>query len=306
MSPIDKQLIIRKAKLIEEDLSKLKEFENVSLSKYIDSLEIPQNLITDLLSQARYKKVDIWELILDAPNETLHVFNKLVTEFQDKITKNAPVEFIYTLVNKVRYLEPMLEKETIENQLSIKNMNLFLNIVKKFEVDYRDENKEAPTVINFVDHIDMLIEAGDNPAQAEIEDIDTINLLTVHSSKGLEFPVVFMVNLIAGRFPSMNRSDPIQIPEQLIKETLPTGDEHIQEERRLFYVGMTRAKKYLYLVLAKNYGGKRDSQPSGYLQETGIKITEISESFDEQQSDQRSLFGVESQFRDPIYKKINL
>ena len=220
----------------------------------IDSLEIPQNLITDLLSQARYKKVDIWELILDAPNETLHVFNKLVTEFQDKITKNAPVEFIYTLVNKVRYLEPMLEKETIENQLSIKNMNLFLNIVKKFEVDYRDENKEAPTVINFVDHIDMLIEAGDNPAQAEIEDIDTINLLTVHSSKGLEFPVVFMVNLIAGRFPSMNRSDPIQIPEQLIKETLPTGDEHIQEERRLFYVGMTRAKKYLYLVFSLDQG----------------------------------------------------
>ena len=108
-----------------------------------------------------------------------------------------------------------------------------------------------PTIVDLVDYFDMIIEAGENPAQAEIEDIDTVNLMTVHSAKGLEFPVVFMVNLVSGRFPSKNRSDTLKIPDELIKETLPTGDGHIQEERRLFYVGMTRAKKYLYLTLGK-------------------------------------------------------
>jgi len=120
-----------------------------------------------------------------------------------------------------------------------------LQRVQKFEVDYHNETGEMPTVVNLVDYLDMIIEAGENPAQAEIEDIDTINLMTVHASKGLEFPVVFMVNLVSGRFPTRNQGDTIEVPEELIKETLPTGNEHIQEERRLFYVGMTRAQKYL-------------------------------------------------------------
>jgi DNA helicase-2/ATP-dependent DNA helicase PcrA len=201
-------------------------------------------------------------------------------------------------------LDQFLQEETIENTLSIKNLDLFLNIVKKFEVDYRSETKEIPTVVDLLDHLELLMEAGDNPAQAEIEDIDTINLLTVHSAKGLEFPVVFMVNLVSGRFPTRNRSDVIEIPDELIKETLPTGDEHLQEERRLFYVGMTRAKKYLYMMLAKNYGGVRERKPSGYLKETELKITEIEPSDElERRKEQKSLFGVESTFRDPALIK---
>jgi DNA helicase-2/ATP-dependent DNA helicase PcrA len=158
-----------------------------------------------------------------------------------------------------------------------------------------------PTVIDLVDYLDMVIEAGENPAQAEIEDIDTINLMTVHSSKGLEFPIVFMINLIAGRFPTRNRRDTIEIPDDLIKETLPTGDEHIQEERRLFYVGMTRAKKYLYMMLGKNYGGKRDTTPSGYLEETGLKIQEIK---DNKKDNKLGFFESQKQFKEPRITKI--
>jgi DNA helicase-2/ATP-dependent DNA helicase PcrA len=124
----------------------------------------------------------------------------------------------------------------------------------------------------FVDWLEVLKEAGDNPAQAEIEDIDTVNLLTVHSAKGLEFDYVFLVNLVAGRFPSRNRRDPIEIPHELIKETLPEGNYHLQEERRLFYVAMTRAKKGLFLTCAKDYGGKRERVASGFLSELKLEI----------------------------------
>ena len=188
--------------------------------------------------------------------------------------------------------------------MSIKNLDLFLNIAKSFEVTFRDNTKELPTIIDFVDYLELLMEAGDNPAQAELQDYETVNLMTVHSSKGLEFPVIFMVNLASDRFPTRNRKDMIDLPDEIIKETLPTGDSHLQEERRLFYVGMTRAKKYLFLTLAKNYGGVREKRPSGYILETGVKPVKVSEEEVKGVGDQVGLFGIESGFKEPKAEKI--
>ena len=241
----------------------------------IDSLEIPYQEISNLLSQARYKKVELWEQVKESQNENVKNLVKIVEEFQKNITKQTPTEMAFNLVNSINYLGMFLEEETQENELCIKNLNLLLKRIQKFEADWHAQTKEMPTIVDLVDYFDMIIEAGENPAQAEIEDIDTVNLMTVHSAKGLEFPVVFMVNLVSGRFPTKNRGDTLKIPDELIKETLPTGDEHIQEERRLFYVGMTRAKKYLYLTLGKNYGGKRDTIPCGFLNETGINLKDF-------------------------------
>ncbi|HQG58261.1 MAG TPA: UvrD-helicase domain-containing protein [bacterium] len=270
----------------------------------IESLEIPYKEISELLSKSRYEKTDLWEQVKKSKDEKVAFLVKTIEGFQKNITKNTPTEMVFEVVNSTNYLNQFLEEETVENELCIKNLNLFLQRVQKFEVDYHNETGEMPTVVNLVDYLDMIIEAGENPAQAEIEDIDTINLMTVHASKGLEFPVVFMVNLVSGRFPTRNQGDTIEVPEELIKETLPTGNEHIQEERRLFYVGMTRAQKYLFMTLGKNYGGKRDTIPSGYLQETGLKIQEIKSTDKEKKAKQSSLFGVETKFREPKIIKI--
>ncbi|MBI2598778.1 PD-(D/E)XK nuclease family protein [Candidatus Curtissbacteria bacterium] len=98
-------------------------------------------------------------------------------------------------------------------------------------------------------------------------ELDAVNVMTVHGAKGLEFPVVFMVNLVADRFPTRSRSDAIEVPTGLIRETLPRGDWHLEEERRLFYVGATRAKNLLYFSWSRDVGGARVKKISPFVLE---------------------------------------
>ena len=269
----------------------------------IETLKIPYTEVAAILAQSRINKEDLWETIKKSKSLSIKNFYEKLLDFQKNITKSTPVEFVFSAVNAINYISQFTEEETIENQLAVENLDLFLNIVKKFEVDFHQEHREYPTLLDFVEYLELIMEAGDNPAQAEIKDIDTVNLLTTHSAKGLEFHVVFLVNLVSDRFPTRNRRDTIMIPDELIKETLPTGDEHIQEERRLFYVGMTRAKKYLYMTYGKDYGGKREKNPSGFLQETGI-VTKKAEIY-KSDGTSNTLFGVNSGFRDPAVIKTN-
>ncbi|HWT82109.1 MAG TPA: ATP-dependent DNA helicase, partial [Candidatus Methylomirabilis sp.] len=143
------------------------------------------------------------------------------------------------------------------------------NIARFFEIVHRiEEVSDHDRVPQFIQHIDVLIEGGDDPAAIEAEeDVDAVNVLTVHKAKGLEFPVVFLVGLVADRFPSRGRREPLALPEALLHDVLAGGDFHLQEERRLFYVGMTRAKRELYLTSARDYGGARGKKVSRFVLE---------------------------------------
>lgn len=279
--------------------------DQISLYRVLNiaSLEIDPLIISDHLAKAKYERRNLWEIIQDSKDKKVQMFLATIREFQAKISKTSPVTLIYEIVNRIDYLSQFLAEENLENQLRLKNLNIFLDKAKKFEVQFNQETNEVSTLVNFLEYLENMIEAGDNPAQAEIEDIDTVNLMTTHASKGLEFPAVFMINLTKDRFPTRQRGDAIEIPENLIKETLPEGDPHIQEERRLFYVGMTRAEKYLFLTYGKKYGGVRENKASPFLSETGLKINpKIMER--DQKSNQESLFGVNSTYREIKTRKI--
>src|SRR3989338_3616439 len=98
-----------------------------------------------------------------------------------------------------------------------------------------------------------------------------LKVMTIHGAKGLEFKYVFLVNMVDRRFPTDQRKDPIELPDALIKDIKPKGDAHLQEERRLCYVAMTRAKKELYFTSAEDYGGQRRKKLSRFLVEMGFK-----------------------------------
>jgi DNA helicase-2/ATP-dependent DNA helicase PcrA len=154
-------------------------------------------------------------------------------------------------------------KAPAELEHEVQNVSRFFAKVKDASRVLRYDN-----VREFVKHLDALIEAGDDPAVAEAEqDTPAVRVLTVHKAKGLEWPVVFLVNLLQHKFPSMRRTEPIEMPRELIKDTLPTGDFHLQEERRLFYVGMTRARELLYLTGAEDMGGRRKWKVSQFVLE---------------------------------------
>ncbi len=181
-----------------------------------------------------------------------------------ELSRDTPtVTLLYTFLSECGYLAALTVSQNPESDDKIRNIARFFEIVKGFE-----GLAQYDRVQGFVEHLNHLIEAGDDPPVAEADlNSDAVNILTIHKAKGLEFSVVYMVSLAADRFPSRNRGDAIELPVELIKDTLPAGDFHVEEERRLFYVGMTRAKRELYLTCGKDYGGKRLKKVSPFVAE---------------------------------------
>ncbi len=167
------------------------------------------------------------------------------------------------LVARTGYIRRLAASGVLNDEMRVANLARFFDLVAKY-----GEIAAYDRVPEFVNHMDDLIAAGDDPAVAEAEfDQDAVNVLTVHRAKGLEFPVVFLVSCVADRFPIRNRGETIPLPDPLVKDILPGGDFHLQEERRLFYVGMTRAKRELYLTSARDYGGVRPRRVSRFVLE---------------------------------------
>jgi DNA helicase II / ATP-dependent DNA helicase PcrA len=154
-------------------------------------------------------------------------------------------------------------KAPAELEHEVQNVSKFFTRVKDAARVLKYDN-----VREFVNHLDALIDAGDDPAVAEADtETPAVHVLTVHKAKGLEWPIVFMVDCAQNKFPSTRRPDPVEMPAGLIKDLLPTGDFHEQEERRLFYVGMTRAKERLYLTSSEDLGGKKKWKVSQFVLE---------------------------------------
>jgi len=190
------------------------------------------------------------------------IFQDLLYFVQLSSSQNAG-RVLYSFLERTGYLKSLAEGRTIQDEVKLKNIRLFFDKVKNFS-----ELTEDDSINSFARHLDLLQEVGDNPATAEAElEEEAVSVLTVHKAKGLGFPVVFMVCLIADRFPGRGRKEKIPIPDEILKETLPEGEYYFQEERRLFYVGMTRAKKLLYLTWAKDYGLKRLKKVSPFVLE---------------------------------------
>jgi DNA helicase-2/ATP-dependent DNA helicase PcrA len=172
-------------------------------------------------------------------------------------------EVLYRFLQSSGLLAWLSKDASAEAEARVKNIARFFDIVKGY-----GDVAEHDRVPAFVAHLDLLREAGDDPAVAEADpDDDAIAVLTVHKAKGLEFPVVFLVGCVEQKFPLRARRDPLELPGALLPEPLPGGDPHLHEERRLFYVAMTRAKEELILTSASDYGTARARKVSRFAVE---------------------------------------
>lgn len=190
-----------------------------------------------------------------------------IIEGQLKIVKKETAgQLLYNFLEESKLIDLLLHPDSSGAQKRAGNISKFFDKLKTYEVENEDSTVPAVT-----DWIELSMELGESPLAADTDwtEINAVNILTVHSAKGLEFPVVFLVNLVSQRFPSTERREQIPISEEVIKEVLPQGDYHLQEERRLFYVGMTRARDILFLTASNYYGeGKRDKKLSPFIFET--------------------------------------
>ena len=194
-------------------------------------------------------------------------FGKMLADISTFINfsrKEDVGKVLYQYLKESGYLKKLVRENSPEAQEKVANIAKFFERISEF-----GRIAQVESVQNFSSFLEVMRASGENPATAQLDpDLDAVNILTVHSAKGLEFKAVFLVNLVSDRFPVRDRSEPIPLPDKLIKETLPLGDFHLQEERRLFYVGLTRAKDYLYLTYARDYGGKRTRKVSPFVLET--------------------------------------
>ncbi|MCG2713493.1 MAG: ATP-dependent helicase [Candidatus Omnitrophica bacterium] len=194
-----------------------------------------------------------------------------IEKFLQTARSETTGRLLYSFLTDTGYLKFLTHNPSLEKETKIQNIAKFFNQVRDFQLVAKEDR-----VISFIKHLNLLIESGDDPPTVEADlDQDAVNILTIHKAKGLEFKVVFLVSLVQGKFPLPKRSQQISLPDCLIKEILPSGDFHTQEERRLFYVGMTRAKVELYFTSAQDYGGKRMRKVSQFVLEALGKQREV-------------------------------
>jgi DNA helicase-2/ATP-dependent DNA helicase PcrA len=205
-----------------------------------------------------------FDILADIKEATRQAVNKIMVDiayYLEFARSRSTGEVLYQFFKKSGYLARLTAEQNAGNERKLRNLARFFEQVREFK-----EVAAVDRVAEFVKYLDLLKEAGEDPESAQPDsDADAVNVLTVHKAKGLEFPVVFMVALVADKFPVRTRKQPIELPDQLIKEDVPEGDYNLMEERRLFYVGMTRAKQELYLTSAVDYGGKRDRKVSPFV-----------------------------------------
>ena len=198
-----------------------------------------------------------------------------LSEFKDLITElksyslQGPSKTIQKVLELTGYKMSLIKEGTLESQMRLENIEELLNSAFSFENLYEEEIDEPYGMLrDYLESIALFSETD------KLEDADRVLLMTLHNAKGLEFPYVFMTGMEENLFPHERSSQ---------------GDNsEIEEERRLCYVGITRAEKKLYLTHAWSrtlWGGTVYNLPSRFLEEGSSHFDTVDFSLDTNQKD---------------------
>jgi DNA helicase-2/ATP-dependent DNA helicase PcrA len=223
-----------------------------------------------ILSHANTVGEQVWEIALRpdivpglgaAAVKAVGRFMSVMERLQERVETASVAELLQETLDETGYMEALRAERTIEAEGRIDNLEELIGVAREY-----DATAEEPSVEEFLQQIALFSQQDDLKSEEGI-----VTLMTIHNAKGLEFPVVFLIGMEDGVFPHMR--------------SIESGD--IEEERRLAYVGITRAKQKLYLTYARTralYGGTEWNLPSRFLDE-------IPEDRAERQQSQQRTFG---------------
>ncbi|QIL50858.1 DNA helicase PcrA [Weissella coleopterorum] len=203
------------------------------------------HLMNDLQSRAQNKLMDFAILM-----------QKLIQQEQFDVSITDLTRAVY---QETKYVETLKVSPTPENENRLENLDEFLTVTEQFDKNYEPDEDSVSKYVDFMSEL-ALVSDIDNVDQED----NNVTLMTLHAAKGLEFPVVFLVGMEESIFPSFRA---IIDPKQL------------DEERRLAYVGITRAKEKLYLTNAYSrmlYGKMSNNMASRFIDEISPKYLDMS------------------------------
>lgn len=183
----------------------------------------------------------------------LRLFAEMTDSFRAAAEKKGIAELFRLVMNESGYIKSLEAEEPTKREERMANLDELYSTLAKYE----NENGENATLEGFLEEVALLSDIDNYNADA-----DTVTLMTLHAAKGLEFPVVFLVGMENGVFPSQ---------QSIYEPSL------LEEERRLCYVGITRAKKKLYMLNAYSrmqFGKTTMNPPSEFLSEIPSELTE--------------------------------
>jgi len=204
------------------------------------------NTYDDFISKGFINKDDI-NVLLNLNHLKFDV-EKEKDAFGDLIKgKYSLLKIFYKILNYTGYFSKLMSDPTIHNKEILNNLGKLSEIINRFQEISKTEN-----IKNFLWYI---YNTSSDFDQIKLEDENSVKLMTVHKSKGLEFPVVIMCCMNEGRFPLKYRSSNFfDIPTQfLLDKTEASIEVHFQEERRLFYVGITRTQDNLIFTTSTRH-----------------------------------------------------
>ena len=254
--------------------------DNISLKRVINEPKrgIGKTSVDNVQNLSEKTGKSMFEIIKHAEEYDLNrlklnsiSFVELIEEMRSKIDELTISELIKEILNKSGYTKALEEENSTEAESRLQNLEEFLTVAIEFE-----EQEADNTLADFLEGITLSSDI-DNMEDSE----NSVTLMTLHSAKGLEFNTVFLVGLEEGIFPGYK-----SIGEQ----------QELEEERRLFYVGITRAKEYLYLTCAKKrtiFGSTSYNMISRFVQEIPVNLLDGYEEMMEEK---------EESFEDSSYK----
>ena len=227
--------------------------DDTSLSRVINVPKrgIGDKTVGNITNIAEQRNISMFDAITSGKELK---FKETIIQLQESCKNLSLTEMVDEILDKSGIREELLKEKTLENEIRLENLEEFKSITKNYEEEYGDISLD-----DFLNEISLVSDVTEHT-----DGTNKISLMTVHAVKGLEFNYVFVIGMEEGIFPHYNS----------INEGT---NEAIEEERRLCYVAITRAKKDLWLINCKKrllYGQTQVNPPSRFIDEIDSKYLE--------------------------------